>query len=908
MQGDDPINFAALSDALLGRAQQLCESWLPGGKVVGREYTVRSIWRHEKTASLRVCLSGENAGSWADFGGDTQHRGNDLVSLCAAVRGLSMAQAAVELAHEYGLQQVANVKAPRPGGTKAPPPPPPPPVDAKPRDKEEWDVITPVPATTPASKYWHFHHKEAPEHIARYQRDGLLYGFVVRWRTSDGGKDTLPHTWCTSRRDGASKWHWKVWPDRRPLYLPGGTSPAGRTVILVEGEKKADALHQLLEAAAPGVYCVASWAGGCKAWRKADWAWLAGALVLLWPDADAKRTPLTREEAGACADDAQRDAAQAAKPLLPAEKQGGTAAMLGIGATLAQEHGCTVQMLPIPAPGEVADGWDCADAIAEGWDAPRVLAFFGQAQPLAGAAGEGGSKGATVLRLVPKSEPPAGAGTGTSAGGSGGGGGSRGPGDAFDHYLDFINPNHHEIQINRKLVIASLRRAPALTGVLGFNELLNAPCTRKPWPWREQAGPLKDTDDLRLGDWLSDTYRVKAASRAALSEAIDTVADESRFHPIRDWLHTLQHDGTPRLDKWLIHALALDPAALAPRLRRYLEMVGRFWLLGMVARVMEPGVKFDYSLVLEGKTGRGKSTFFSTLAGKEHFSDTHFDIGQGKDGWEQLEGLWIYELSELTALRKADSEQVKAFFSSQVDRFRGAYGKYVQAHPRQCVIGCSTNKRQYLYDLTGNRRFWPVWVEQPIRLTWLAKWRGQLFAEALAAYRAGAPIAPTLDEEAEFFVPEQRKRLADTAVQSRLEYLLTREGVTLSEEQEGRKLEALAQRIASKELSVLTTFVTLDQLVAALGADPAKSTAQLEAQVRSWLEAHGWQAGRESTGLRRRGWRQPADWPPALDDDDALPAPAPSNQAPDPENIAGRDQESDHARSREPGEDDDLPF
>jgi putative DNA primase/helicase len=316
----------------------------------------------------------------------------------------------------------------------------------------------------------------------------------------------------------------------------------------------------------------------------------------------------------------------------------------------------------------------------------------------------------------------------------------------------------------------------------------------------------------------------------------------------------------------------------------------------MVARVMQPGVKFDYSLVLEGRTGRRKSTFFSTLAGKEHFSDTHFDIGQGKDGWEQLGGLWIYELSELTALRKADSEQVKAFFSSVVDRYRSAYGKYVQAHPRQCVIGCSTNKRQYLYDLTGNRRFWPVWVEHTIRTEWLEKWRGQLFAEALAAYKAGERFAPTLEEEAEFFVPEQRKRLADTAVQSRLEYLLVREGATVSD------------GTTTKDLSVLTKFVTLDQLVAALGADPAKSTAQLEAQVRSWLEAYDWQAGRETTGLRRRGWRQPANWPPAVDDADAPPAPAPSNEAPDPENTPGPDHESDHARSREPGEDDDLPF
>jgi len=118
--------------------------------------------------------------------------------------------------------------------------------------------------------------------------------------------------------------------------------------------------------------------------------------------------------------------------------------------------------------------------------------------------------------------------------------------------------------------------------------------------------------------------------------------------------------------------------------------------------------------------------------------------------------LWGYELSELTALRKADSEQVKGFFSSTIDRFRGAYGRFVQAHPRQCVIFCSTNKTVYLYDLTGNRRFWPVWIAKPIALEWLAKWRDQLFAEAYAAYNAGAVIAPTREEEKLYFKDTSR--------------------------------------------------------------------------------------------------------------------------------------------------------
>ena len=536
---------------------------------------------------------------------------------------------------------------------------------------------------------------------------------------------------------------------------------------------------------------------------------------------------------------------------------------------LRDAHACTVSMLPIPEPLEVPDGWDCADAInTDKWDGERVLAFFGQAQPLASNASDDAAKGNSGKPAAPS--------------GAGGGGdfgappadamGQGGDDDAFADHLMFMVDSLklkgvHEIAVNRKLIIAALRKAPALRDCLGFNELTGVPSTRVPLPWRKSAGPLEDMDDLALGDWVSTTYHLKAASRAALSEAMDTVADSRRFHPVRDWLNGLEHDGKPRLEKWLIHVLGLDPNALPPKLKRYLELVGKFILLGLVARVMKPGCKFDYSPVLEGPGGIGKSTFVKVLVGEEFFSDTHFDIGQGKDGMEQFCGVWAYELSELTALRRADSEQVKQFFSSQKDRFRGAYGRYVQDHPRQLVIFCSTNKKQYLYDTTGNRRFWPFWIKQAINLDWLRKWREQLFAEAMAQYQAGAQIYPSLEEEELYFVPEQDKRLVETSVQSRLYELLTREGA-------GSKEGA-----ATLELNQLTAFVTIDKLVIALGTDPGKASTMLEGQIRGWLEAQGWDYGRESTGARRRGFTRPKVWPPEIKDDADADASNPANAA-----------------------------
>lgn len=873
-----PIKFAEFADALLSRASTLVAKWLPGGAVKGTEYFVTSFWRDEKTPSLSISIKGAAAGKWADHGGT--HKGGDLLALYAAIHGLSQGQAALQLAREEGLEDVAGVRRAVTGNTM-PSPALPPAVDKQPAkpaqpDKEGWMGLQPVPAFAPETKFYHFEYnsekRQAPiAHTAEYRLGEALYGYVVRFVKTDGKKEPLPHTYCESTRDGSCKWCWKQFAEPRPLYLPLHSLPEGRTVVIVEGEKKADILQAALDAGAPGVYLVVSWPGGGKAWKKADWVWLAGRSVLLWPDCDSQREVLTAAERASTPDPLARAIMQSQKPMLPEAKQPGMAAMLGIGAHLRDGHACTVQMLAIPAPGtlvdgqgEVRSGWDCADAISvDGWDFARLQTFF-----------------ATAYALMPtEADKRATRAPGDDAGGfdahipdarGGDGGDGRknfdGPAEAGDDedefraLLDFMAAQAGvkvgALGVTRKLLISALRKAPLLRDCLGFNELVGAPVAQIAFPWRSLPGPIADSDDLRFGDWVSQHYGIKAASRAALAEAIDTVADGRHFHPVRDWLKKQKHDGTARLDKWLIHVLGMHPDELPPKRRKYLELVGRFLLMGLVARVMEPGCKFDYSPVFEGLGGIGKSTFVKVLVGKEYFSDTHFDIGNGKDGFEQLEGLWGYELSELTALRKADSEQVKQFFSSEVDRFRGAYGRFVQKHPRQCIIFCSTNKKRYLYDLTGNRRFWPIWVVNRVRLGWLSKWRDQLFAEALAAYQAGEAYAPTPEQELEFFVPEQEKRLVETAVQSRLYELLTREGVPPSEGN------------VNKAYTCLSTFVTLDGLVQALGADAAKSSSLLESQVRGWLEAQGWEYGRESVGQRRRGYKQPATWPPKIDDEE----------------------------------------
>ncbi len=861
-----PLNYAALADALLPMADDLVGQWLPGGVRTGHEYVCGSL-AGGKGSSCSVNLVN---GKWADFASD--ERGNDLLSLYAKAHGLTMAKACVELARQLGLEQVAGVVMAADG--KAPPvraPRPAPPPKSAP-ERENWRAIAPVPGYAPKVNFKHQHRTDADiVHVSEYWRGADLFGYVVRFRTSDGGKDDIARTWCESQSKGGARWHWKQWEEPRPLYLPGRALPDGRTVVLVEGERKADVLQALLDAAAPGVYCVVGWPGGCKAWQKADWAWLAGATVLCWPDCDSKRVQPTaterkalevqvREQLGLAADADVRElpefaealaALKESKPYLPYLDQPGMKAQRGIGALLRDAHGCTVSMLPIEQPGVLPDGWDCKDAIeADGWTAERVLEFFGRAVVL-------------VDTPAPGAAPPAAGKKIDSPVGTGGADfGDDPPADGelvkcggrlVPEWLSwYYDREKQRWNVSRKTVIAALEKAPELAGIVAYDELRNTIARRRAFPWPDsKPGELRDSDALLLGDWMSNTWGLPSVSMAALEEGIKTVANKNRFHPVREWIKAQEWDGKPRVDSWLVYVLGETPESLQrkPHLLEYLRLVGRFWLLGMVRRVMEPGCKFDYMPVLEGAGGLRKSTLVEVLASTEFYSDTKFDIGHGHDGQEQVQGIWLYEVAELAGMSKSEVADIKAFVSSKVDRYRVAYGKIPESFPRQCVLVGTTNEDTYLRDRTGNRRFWPVPVWHVINTDWVAKYRHQLLAEAYARYLQDERYTPSEDEEARLFRPMQESRLVETAVESELLTVLT------------RKPNPNATG-PSSFVHAEAPYVTLSQLVQALGVDVAKAPAGLQGQISAWLKHQGWEhLKRMIGGVRVWRYHRPDGWP-----------------------------------------------
>ena len=185
-----PIQFAALAEALLASAERLAPLWLPGGIRRGHEYVCGSLSGGEG-GSCSVNLTN---GRWADFASNEQ--GGDLLSLYAAIHGLSMAKAAVQVAREEGLESVAGLVKAAPGGTPPPPAAPRPAPPPKPQAQAEpWRTVVPVPAYAVAPTFKHFHRSSDDiEHTAEYRLGSDLHGYVVRFRTGDGGKDTLPYT------------------------------------------------------------------------------------------------------------------------------------------------------------------------------------------------------------------------------------------------------------------------------------------------------------------------------------------------------------------------------------------------------------------------------------------------------------------------------------------------------------------------------------------------------------------------------------------------------------------------------------------------------------------------------------------------------------------------------------------
>ena len=454
-------------------------------------------------------------------------------------------------------------------------------------------------------------------------------------------------------------------------------------------------------------------------------------------------------------------------------------------------------------------------------------------------------------------EPPKG--SDTPPGPDGGEGGPRRPRrwhDDLQRGKDLtVRPSVHN-------AVMYLMNHQSWNGVLAYDTFAETVVKLEPPPFRSTGvrGEWTDHDDHELLLWFSN--RIGEPGTEAIQKAVQLAAHRRTFNPLRDRLESLKWDQKPRLATWLHDYLGVctgreferlakpeakhDPKAAAEqvaagkerqrRLVRYAELVGVKWMVAAIARVFEPGCKFDHMLILEGGQGIRKSSTAKILGG-QWYTDARLNF-LDKDSKLILQGRWIIEMAELEGMNKAESSETKRFLSEDTDLFRPPYGRKLVKFPRRCIFIGTVNLDAYLKDESGNRRFWPVRVGGLIDTEKLRADVDQLWAEALALYKAGTPYW-VLPDERQLFEEQQEERFATDAWEELvLDYLDGR----------GADLDVTGQ------LNQVTTKQILEK---ALKLDRSRWDRQAMLRVVGILRRNGWVRSRESTGSRQWYYARP---------------------------------------------------
>lgn len=291
--------------------------------------------------------------------------------------------------------------------------------------------------------------------------------------------------------------------------------------------------------------------------------------------------------------------------------------------------------------------------------------------------------------------------------------------DILDQYTDRNGQPSGRFRKNKNNLYIILRRDRRWRGRVWLNSFTNT--------LKIDDRDYKDTDDTRIALWVSRSYGLEYGE-AAVSSTVQLIGEENKRNPLLEWLDSIEWDGVNRLNSWIVEATDCEDNELNRKM-------GEKWLIQAIARAYEPGCKADCVLILAGAQGAGKSTLFRTLATDEYFADTPLDIGSA-NSYSQIARAWIYEVAELDSVRRSANSATKAFLSAQEDNFRPAYGRHAITIKRHVVFAGTTNESQFINDMTGSRRYWPIKVNE-VNLNWARENRDQLWAEAILAFKNG---------------------------------------------------------------------------------------------------------------------------------------------------------------------------
>src|SRR4029077_14311582 len=247
---------------------------------------------------------------------------------------------------------------------------------------------------------------------------------------------------------------------------------------------------------------------------------------------------------------------------------------------------------------------------------------------------------------------------------------------------------------------------PQLSRELWYDEFRGL-CMRGAKQWDDEH------EDIALQLWMQRSVKLAKMSVHVVRDARTNYAHSKRRHPVREQIEAMKWDRVDRVETWVARALGVEPSP-------YASAVGRVWLVGMMARIYDPGCLLRTMVVLEGEQNTGKTSALSILG-----SPWHCEVSESmatKDFFQSLAGKWLVEISELESFGRATMERVKTAISSRSDYFRESYGRRALKHPRQFVLVGTTNADSWMADETGGTRFLPLRCVA-IDLPWLTAHR-----------------------------------------------------------------------------------------------------------------------------------------------------------------------------------------
>ena len=272
---------------------------------------------------------------------------------------------------------------------------------------------------------------------------------------------------------------------------------------------------------------------------------------------------------------------------------------------------------------------------------------------------------------------------------------------------------------------------------------------------------ITNKDLTNLISYFDRVYGI--ADEQKIYNALIRPGNITQYHPIKDLIEEKEWDGKERIDNFFKKVCSIDTSAETDNI--YYRECARMLFYGGIRRLYEPGSKFDYMLIFEGKQGSGKSTLVRLLAlcDKAYSEITTID---GKEGIEAIQGTWIVEFAELLAMVKTrEVEQVKAFITRQYDKYRPAYARMTETVPRTTIFIGTTNDATFLKDATGNRRYLPIAINTDVRKMFanidkVKKYILECWREAYHKYKKGEAYF-TIDSKCEHILEKIRSKYTE---------------------------------------------------------------------------------------------------------------------------------------------------